>query len=165
MALKSKEESRELARKEQARAISPFEHLERQFEEFFRRPFSMLRQPWWPARRVFEAEELSPSVDIFEDAGDIVLKAELPGMSKQDITVDLTDHIITISGEKKKEEKIEDKNFYRVERSYGAFTRSFELPSDVKADQVKAKFHDGVLEVRLPKTEEAKRKAKSVPIE
>ncbi|MDA8325341.1 MAG: Hsp20/alpha crystallin family protein [Nitrospiraceae bacterium] len=165
MALKSKEESRELARKEQARAISPFEHLERQFEEFFRRPFPMLRQPWWPARRVFEAEELSPSVDIFEDAGDIVLKAELPGMSKQDITVDLTDHIITISGEKKKEEKIEDKNFYRVERSYGAFTRSFELPSDVKADQVKAKFHDGVLEVRLPKTEEAKRKAKSVPIE
>lgn len=104
-------------------------------------------------------------MDIFEDAGDIVLKAELPGMSKQDITVDLTDHIITISGEKKKEEKIEDKNFYRVERSYGAFTRSFELPSDVKADQVKAKFHDGVLEVRLPKTEEAKRKAKSVPIE
>ncbi len=165
MAVKSKEESRELARKEPGRAITPFEHLERQFEEFFRRPFPLLGPPWWPARRIFEGEELAPSVDIFEEGGDIVLKAELPGMSKEDISVDLTDHLITISGEKKKEEKVEDKNFYRLERSYGSFSRSFELPADVKADQVKAKFHHGVLEVRLPKTEEAKRRAKTVPIE
>lgn len=165
MPLRSKQESKEVAKKESARALSPFEHLERQFEEFFRRPFSMINQPWWPARRVFEQEEIIPSVDIFEEGSDIVLKAELPGIDKENISVDLTDHIITISGEKKKEEKVEDKNFYRVERSYGSFTRSFELPSDVKADQVKAKFHDGVLEIRLPKTEEAKQKAKSVPIE
>ena len=165
MALKSKEESKELAKKEHGRAISPFEHLERQFEEFFRRPFSMLNQPWWPSKRSFEMEEVSPSVDLYEEGDDIILKAELPGINKQDVSVNLTDHIITISGEKKKEEKVEDKNFYRVERSYGSFTRSFELPSDVKADQVKAKFHDGVLEIRMPKTEEAKQKAKSVPIE
>lgn len=164
MALKQKEESRELARKP-ARALSPFEQMERQFEEFFRRPFSMLGQPWWPARGIFETEEMAPSVDIFEEGDDIVLKAELPGMGKKDVSVNLTDHIITISGEKKKEEKTEEKNFYRLERSYGSFSRSFELPADVKADQVKAKFHDGLLEVRLPKTEEARRKAKSVPIE
>ncbi|MDA8388269.1 MAG: Hsp20/alpha crystallin family protein [Nitrospiraceae bacterium] len=164
MALKSKEESRELARKPE-RALSPFEQMERQFEEFFRRPFSMLGRPWWPARSIFESEEIAPSVDIFEEGDEIVLKAELPGMGKQDVSVNLSDHIVTISGEKKKEEKTGDKNFYRLERSYGSFSRSFELPADVKADQVKAKFHDGVLEVRLPKTEEARRKAKSVPIE
>ena len=164
MALKPKEEPGELVKKP-ARAISPFEQMERQFEEFFRRPFPLLGQPWWPARSIFEAEEAAPSVDIFEEGDDIVLKAELPGMSKKDVSVNLSDHIITISGEKKKEEKTEEKNFYRVERSYGSFSRSFELPADVKADQVKAKFHDGLLEVRLPKTEEAKRKAKSVPIE
>lgn len=165
MALKSKEETKELAKREHGRAISPFEHLERQFEEFFRRPFSLLGQPWWPSKRVFEMEEISPSVDIYEEGGDIILKAELPGLNKQDVSVNLSDHIVTISGEKKKEEKVSDKNFYRVERSYGSFTRSFELPADVKADQVKAKFHDGVLEIRMPKTEEAKQKAKSVPIE
>ncbi|MDA8090025.1 MAG: Hsp20/alpha crystallin family protein [Nitrospiraceae bacterium] len=165
MSPKTKEESKELIKREPARALSPFEHLERQFEEFFGRPFSLLKQPWWPAKRMFELEEPAPSVDIFEEGGDIVLKAELPGISKQDISVNLADHTITISGEKKKEEKVEEKDFYRVERSYGSFTRSFELPADVKADQVKAKFRDGVLEVRLPMTEEARKKAKSVPIE
>lgn len=165
MSPKTKEEPKELIKREPGWAISPFDHLERQFEEFFGRPFSLLGQPWWPARRMFELEEPAPSVDIFEEGGDVVLKAELPGMTKQDISVNLTDHIITISGEKKKEEKVEKKDFFRLERSYGSFTRSFELPVDVKADQVKAKFRDGVLEVRLPMTEEAKKKAKSVPIE
>ncbi|MEW5746695.1 MAG: Hsp20/alpha crystallin family protein [Nitrospirota bacterium] len=163
---KAKKESGALMKAEPARPLSPFEQIERQFEEFFRRPFSLLNQPtWWPARRIFGAEEFAPSVDIYEEDGDVVMKAELPGLKKDDISVDITDHTITISGEKKEEEKIEEKNFYRHERFYGSFTRSFDIPTEVKADEVKAKFHDGVLEVRLPKTEEAKQKAKKVAIE
>ncbi|MEW6117772.1 MAG: Hsp20/alpha crystallin family protein [Nitrospirota bacterium] len=163
---KGKKESKELMKVEPARLLSPFEQMERQFEEFFRRPFSLLSQPtWWPARRIFGAEEFAPSVDIYEEDGDVVVKAELPGMKKEDISIDLTDHTITISGEKKEEEKVEEKNFYRHERFYGSFVRSFDIPTDVKADEAKAKFKDGVLEVRLPKTEEAKQKVKKVAIE
>jgi len=86
-------------------------------------------------------------------------------MSKDDIDVKVTDDFITISGEKKKEEKVEKKNYYRMERSYGSFTRSLRLPTEVQTEKATAKFKDGVLEVRIPKTEEAKKKEKKVLIE
>jgi HSP20 family protein len=72
---------------------------------------------------------------------------------------------LTLKGEKKKEEKVEEKDYYRCERSYGAFVRSIDLPRDVQADKVKASFKNGVLEVRLPKTEEAKTKEIKVKID
>lgn len=169
MAVKEKEakkESKEVMKAEPARPLSPFEQIERQFDEFFRRPFSLLSQPtWWPARRIFGAEEFAPSVDIYEENGDVIMKAELPGMKKDDISVDITDHTVTISGQKKEEEKVEEKSFYRHERFYGSFVRSFEIPTEVKAEEAKAKFQDGVLELRLPKTEEAKKKTKKIAIE
>lgn len=164
MALKTKEKPGQLEKAEPAHALTSFERWEQQFEDMFRRPFSLLNQPWLPSR-FFERAAPAPTVDIFEEGGDIVVKAELPGMNKEDVSVDLHDHMLTISGEKKKEEKVEEKNFYRLERTYGSFTRSFEIPSDVKNDEVKAKFHEGVLEVRMPKTEEARKKAQKVPIE
>ncbi len=71
-------------------------------------------------------------------------------MKKEEIDVKLSDNTITISGEKKKEEKVEKKDFYRMERSYGSFTRAFRLPSEVQADKVKAQFKDGILEIRVP---------------
>jgi HSP20 family protein len=94
-----------------------------------------------------------------------VVKAELPGMKKEDIDVSLTEDTITISGEKKKEEKIEKKDYYSLERSYGSFKRSFSLPAEVQTEKASAKFKDGVLEIRIPKTEEAKKKEKKVLIE
>jgi HSP20 family protein len=110
-------------------------------------------------------EELSLSVDIFEEGDDIVVKAEIPGIAKEDLEVSVTDNTITISGEKKKEEKIEKKNYFRMERTYGSFTRSIPVPSEIEKDKIKAKFKDGVLEIRAPKTEEAKQQAKKVNIE
>jgi len=86
-------------------------------------------------------------------------------MSREDIDVKVTDDIVTISGEKKKEEKIEKKNFYRMERSYGSFSRSFRLPTEVQAEKASAKFKEGVLEIRIPKSEEAKKKEKKVKVE
>jgi HSP20 family protein len=93
------------------------------------------------------------------------MKSEMPGMSKEDVEVNLTDDTITISGTKKKEEKVEKKDYYHLERSFGSFKRSFALPSEVQSDKAKASFKDGVLEVTIPKSEEAKKKEKKLKIE
>ncbi|HEU5360620.1 MAG TPA: Hsp20/alpha crystallin family protein [Candidatus Deferrimicrobiaceae bacterium] len=159
-----KSESKGLVQARPARMVSPFEAMERRFEEFFRRPFSMMGFPWWSGLEAAEGE-IAPSVDIYEEGGDVVVKSELPGMKKEDIEVNLTEDSITISGEKKKEEKVEKKGYSRLERSYGSFTRSFGLPSEVRTEEAKAKFKDGILEIRIPKTEEAKRKARKVSID
>lgn len=161
----AKKETKELAKTEPARAISPFEEMERRFEDFFRKPFSLMGPTWWPRLRMPELEEITPTVDIYEEAGDVVIKAELPGMKKENIDVNISGDTVTISGEKKKEEKVEKKNYYSIERSYGSFKRTFRMPAEVQADKAKANFKDGVLELRVPKTEEAKKKEKKVEIE
>lgn len=161
----AKKESKEIVKTEPARALSHFEEMERRFEDLFRRPFSLLEPSWWPRLRMPEMEEVAPKVDIFEEGDNFVVKAEIPGMKKEEIEVNLTDDMVTISGEKKKEEKVEKKDYYRLERSYGSFSRSFRLPKEVQSDKAKATFKDGVLEVKVPKTEEAKKKEKKVSIE
>jgi len=167
----AKVEKKELAKVESTKALSPFkeiekrfEEMEKRFEDFFRKPFSLLPS-WMPRLRMPEIEEVVPSVDILKEGDYILVKAELPGMKKEDIDVSLTKDTITISGEKKKEEKIEKKDYYSLERSYGSFKRSFSLPSEVQTEKASAKFKDGVLEIRIPKTEEAKKKEKKVMIE
>lgn len=158
----AKKKSKELVKAEPSWEISPFEEMERWFEGFFRRPFS-LSFPWrWSGPRFPEFEEITPCCDILEEGNDVVVKAELPGMTKKDILVTVTDDYITLSGEKKKEEKTD---YHRFERSYGSFKRSFRLPAEIQADKVKAKFDNGILEVRMPKTEEAKKKEKKILIE
>jgi len=167
----AKREKKELAKVESTKALSPFkeiekrfEEMERRFEDFFRRPFSLLPS-WMPRMKMPEIKEVSPSMDIFTEGDNVVVKAELPGMKKEDIDVSLTEDTITISGEKKKEEKIEKKNYYSFERSYGSFKRSFSFPSEVQTEKASAKFKNGVLEIRIPKTEEAKKKEKKVTVE
>ncbi len=139
--------------------LSPFDRMEDIFEDLFRGPFRS-RLP-----RLFEGVEPTPSVDIYEEGDNIILKSEMPGMSKEDVEVNLTDDTITISGEKKKEEKVEKKDYYRLERSFGSFKRSFALPAEVQSDKAKASFRDGVLQVTIPKSEEAKKKEKKLKIE
>ena len=108
---------------------------------------------------------MAPALDLYEEKDDIVVKAELPGIDKDNIEVNITDHQLTIKGKKKKEEETKEENYYRAERSYGAFLRTLELPKDVHADKVKASFKNGVLEVRLPKTEAAKAKEVKVKVD
>jgi HSP20 family protein len=145
--------------------MTPFEEMEKRFEDFFRRPFSLFGPSWLPRMKFPETGVISPDVDIFEEGNDIVVKAEIPGMKKENIEVNLTDDMITVSGEKKQEEKVEKKDYYRIERSYGSFTRSFKLPKNVQSDKAKATFKEGVLEIRVPKTAEAISKEKKIPIE
>jgi HSP20 family protein len=157
----AKKESKELAKTEPARTLAPFVGVETWFEDAFRRPFSLMGLPGF---KFSATEELSPSVDIFEEKNNVVVKAELPGIKKEDIDVTLTDDTITIAGEKKKEEKVEKKNYYRFECSYGSFARTFTLPAEVQTDKAKTQFKDGVLEIRIPKTEEAIKKEKKLKI-
>ena len=163
-------EGKELTRKEPGELMkpgkgvfSPFEEMERWFEEAFRRPF--FAPSWMPRFKLPEFGGTYPTVDIFEDGNDVVVKAELPGMKKEDIEVNISDNVITISGEKKTEEKVEKKDYYRLERSFGSFTRTLQLPSEIQSDKAKAGFKDGVLEVRIPKTEAAVRKVKKIAVE
>jgi len=137
--------------------------LERVMDDFYDRR----ARAWWPERwslpAVLDIEP--PVVDFYEEKDDLVVKAELPGMEKQDIEVNVIDHSLTIKGEKKKEEDVEEENYYRSERAFGSFRRSLELPSDVQAEKAKASFKNGILEVRLPKTEVAKAKEIKVAVE
>ncbi|GBE40586.1 spore protein SP21 [bacterium BMS3Bbin09] len=159
-----KKESKEIVKVEPSGLLSPFEEMERRFEDFFRRPFSLMPS-WLPRPGMPEMEEIAPTVDIFEKDNNVVVKAEIPGMKKEDIEVNLTDNTITISGEKKKEDKVEKKNYYRFESSYGSFCRSFRLPKEVQTDKAKATFKRGVLEITIPETEDAKKRKKKLNIE
>lgn len=106
---------------------------------------------------LFEGE-WAPAVDVYEDENKVVVKAELPGMTDKDIDANILNNTLTIKGEKKKEEEKKEQSYYRLERSYGVFQRSITLPSHVASDKVKASFKNGVLEIELPKKEEAKPK-------
>jgi HSP20 family protein len=97
-----------------------------------------------------------PAMDLVETEGEFVLRADLPGLSQDDVKIELQDQVLTISGERKAEHEERKEGYYRVERSSGAFSRSLTLPEGVDPDSVKASFNKGVLEVRIPKPEEKK---------
>jgi HSP20 family protein len=105
-----------------------------------------------------------PRVDISEDTNNIYVHAELPGLSENDVKVTVSEGLLTIKGEKKHEEKKEDKNYFRIERRYGEFARQFTLPDNVKEEEVYANFTNGVLEVTIPKGEPSKPKERQIPI-
>ena len=107
---------------------------------------------------------LSPSVDVYEKDDKYVIDAEIPGLSKEEIKIDVKDGSLIISGEKKYENKSEDENYIRVERRYGKFERRFNLPENVNVESVSANYKNGVLEVSLPKKEEAKPKQIDVKV-
>lgn len=163
-----KEEKREEKREVTSwRPFSEMARWEREMERMFDDLFGRRLRPiwderWWPTRTVGISV---PAVDLYEGKDELVAKVELPGIGKDDIQVNITDHHLTIEGEKKKDEEIKKENYYRSERSYGSFSRSVELPTEVQVEKVKASFKDGVLEVRLPKTEEAKKKEIKVRVE
>jgi HSP20 family protein len=103
-----------------------------------------------------------PAVEVSDTAENVVVKAQIPGMNKDDVQVTVTDDALILKGERKEEEKKEDKNYYRQEFHYGAFSRTVPLPTAVQGDKASAQLKDGVLEITIPKSEKAKTKA--IPI-
>jgi len=104
-----------------------------------------------------------PAVDISETADAVRVQLEIPGVQKEDVKVSVTNNVLTVRGEKKMEKEVKEENYHRIERAYGSFVRSLELPTVVAADKVKATYENGVLTVVLPKSEEVK--PKEIPIE
>ena len=100
----------------------------------------------------------SPAVDIFETEGEIVVKAELPGMERKDITLNLEKNVLTLKGERRFDKETKEENYHRVERAYGGFSRSFSIPATVDEEKIKADYKDGVLKIILPKKEQLKPK-------
>jgi HSP20 family protein len=97
-----------------------------------------------------------PAMDLVEDKDNLVLRADLPGLTEDDVNIEVKDGMLTISGERKTKEKKEEEGYYRVERAFGTFSRSLTLPDGIDPEQVNADFDNGVLEVRIPKPEERK---------
>ena len=121
--------------------------------------------PYFRTGRMDEDANLglwNPAVDLYEKDDHFVIKAELPGVDKNDIKVDLKDRVLTLSGERAYDNEVKEENYYRKERSYGKFQRVFTLPADVDSDKITAEFKAGVLRVEVPKPEE--KKAKQVTI-
>jgi HSP20 family protein len=106
----------------------------------------------------------APAVDIYEDANQVVIKADLPEINEKDLDLRVENNTLTIRGERKFEKKVDEDNYLRVERAYGSFSRSFSLPNTVSADAVKAEYKNGVLTVALPKREESKPKQIKVSV-
>jgi HSP20 family protein len=97
-----------------------------------------------------------PSVDLSETKDAYKVHLDVPGIAKEDLSINYHDGVLTVSGERKSEEKTEDTNYVRLERSFGSFYRSFNLPSAVKADAIQANYKDGVLDIEVPKADEVK---------
>ena len=162
MAKEEKKESKqELQKAEPKRALSPFEEMDRLFEDYFSRGWMRPFRWEWPSlgemAKPFEGK--MPKVDVIERDDEVIVKAELPGVDKKDLDVSVTENSVTIKGTTRHEEKEEKGDFYRCEISRGAYARTVALPSYVDADKAKASFKDGVLELKLPKVEKSKRRS------
>jgi HSP20 family protein len=139
---------------------SPFASLRREMDSLFDNFF-----------RGFEIEPFesrfsgfTPKIDVTENDKEIKISAELPGMDEKDIDISLQNDMLTIKGEKKEEKEDKGKDYYRMERSYGSFTRTIPLPVEVETDKAEAKFKKGVLSITLPKTAKAVAETKKIAV-
>jgi len=140
------------------RPFRELEEMERGFNDLFSWP--TLPAIW---RRIPTMEMgWAPAIDVFEKDDRFVVKAELPGMEEKDIDVSVVGNRLIIKGEREAESEVEKEDYYYSERSYGSFSRSIDIPSDVDAKKIEANYEDGVLEVTLPKTPSVKPKKVSV---
>ena len=140
------------------RALSPFEEFDRLFEGVL--PRSWMRPLQWERPLFSELAHMElklPKVDLIDREGEVVLKAEIPGVKKEDIEVSVDENTVTLRGKTSHEEKEEKGNYYRSEIRRGSFSRTVALPRDVDAGKARASFKDGILELSLPKLNKSKR--------
>ena len=160
--------------KQQAPAVTPAESIQPMFPfvKFFgMSPFAMMREFTDEMDRMFRVNggetgaptAWIPAMDVQQCGGNLVVSAELPGLQKEDVKVEVADGSLSIEGERKREHKEDHEGYHRWERSYGHFYRSIALPDGAKTDQVKAELKDGLLKVSVP-VPESEKKARKVPI-
>lgn len=158
--LLTKRSESEMSKAPSRYALSPFEEMERIFENFSTRGW--LRPFHWDEPLIGELtlplERKIPSVDVLEHDDEITVKAELPGVEKKDLDISLTNNSVTIKGNTSHEEKKQEGNYYRCEISKGVYMRTIALPVEVDEEKATAKFKDGVLELTMPKVEKSHRR-------
>lgn len=164
IATKAQGTAQEVQKAASTRALSPFEEMDRMFDKLF--------QSGWlgPLRREFPSwseltapfEGRMPRVDVIDRDAEIVVKAEVPGVKKEDLEVSVTDNTLTIKGSTHREEKEEKGEYYRCEISRGSFARAVSLPDNIDSSKVKANFKDGILELIMPKLEQPKRRTVTI---
>ncbi len=143
--------------------MKELEEMRRDMERVFDQIFEPKgRRRWWPSAA--EKGVIVPSVDMYDRQNEIVLKAELPGVEKDGIDLTITKDTLILKGEMKKDEEVSEENYYSRERAFGTFARTIALPADVDSEKARATFKNGVLEIVLPKREEAKPKEIKVNI-
>jgi HSP20 family protein len=134
-------------------------NMEKWFDELIEEPHfpsGWMRMP--TLNRFKPIEEFSPVIDMYDNKDEIVVKAEIPGMKKEDVHVSITEDSVSIKGEMKKEEEVKEDDYYYSERSFGGFSRTLNLSSKIKSNKVDAKFDNGLLEIHMPKADESKPK-------
>ena len=154
-----KESKQEVKKVETAQVLSPFEEMERMFDNYFTRGWMRPFYRDWPSfsKMAQPFEGKSPSVDVIERDDAIIVKAELPGVDKKDIDVSVTNNTVTIKGSTSHEEKEEKGDYYRCEISRGSYSRTLSLPAEVDEEKTRARLKDGILELTLPKLTKSKR--------
>jgi len=143
--------------------LAPFKEFERVRRQMDRFWDSFLEGDL--RRRSEEEGEWLPSLDVAETKNELVVKAEAPGLDPKDIDISLSDGLLTIKGEKRQEKEEKEANYHLVERSYGSFIRSVQLPREVQSDKISASYKNGILKITLPKSEEAKKKEIKIKVE
>ena len=152
-------ESRKLADR-----LAPFENLHNELARLWSQTWPLMPRSFTRPLQFEIPSTWVPSIDMFEKNGDIVIKAELPGIKKEDVKLAIDGGDLVIEGERHAESEVKEKDYYRMERSSGSFYRRLPIPEGIKAEQVKATFSDGVLEVRVPKPAEPASQAKKIDI-
>ena len=144
------------------RELAPFREFERMRSEMDRFLGSFFeRRP----TKAGEEGEFLPSIDLAEKDNELVVKCEVPGMDPKDIDISLSDGVLTIKGEKKQEREEKGADYHLVERSYGSFSRSIQLPKQVQSEKISASYKNGILKITLLKSEEAKKKEIKIKVE
>lgn len=141
----------------------PFKELEdvsNRLNRIFRRPLARTES----GNEMLAMAEWAPSADVTETDTAYLIKAEIPGVKKEDVKVTVQNGMLTMQGERKMEKEEKGKKFHRIERSYGCFSRSFQVPEDADENSVKAEFKDGMLNITLPKSEKAKSKSINISV-
>lgn len=142
-----------------AKPFSLFGDLQERMDQFFKLPF------FEETRKGLMERVVSPRVDVFEEGKSVVVKAEIPGVKKDEISVSISDDSVTIKGERRQAREEKGKDFYRSECAYGSFQRSITLPHRVKAQGAQAKYENGILEIRLPKVKGEGTKSAEIKVE
>lgn len=156
---KTRKKETAVSKVEPARSMGPLEEMEHWFDEAF--PRAWMHRWGWPSWNELSRpmERMAPRMDVVEHDDEVVVRAEVPGVKKEDLDVSVTGNAVTVKGTTKREDRQEKGDYYRCEIAQGSFSRTVGLPGEIDPDKVKASFDDGVLELRLPKVTKAKRRS------